>query len=255
VPQRQANGDSCVACHMPKANSSNIVHVAVTDHRILKRPAPDSRPKAPVPPNELPLAIAGNAPSWPDDAEAARDLAVGLARQAELSPTFLPAVAEHLTEATRCHPRDADAWESLAAVRLAQGNTADALAAAEQAVAARPGKEAVLGRAAEAALRAGKPGLARGYAERAIAINPGDPNHHVRLALALIDEDKTADAERTLKTALTMTPNDPAARAAWAVCLYKLGRPREAMAELERAAGINPADAAAVRQLFTARVR
>ena len=36
LPQRQARRDDCTACHMPKLGT-NVNHVALTDHRILRK--------------------------------------------------------------------------------------------------------------------------------------------------------------------------------------------------------------------------
>src|SRR5207245_2398850 len=36
--QRQAKQDSCMACHMPRLSSRDVVHTAITDHRLHKRP-------------------------------------------------------------------------------------------------------------------------------------------------------------------------------------------------------------------------
>jgi len=49
--------DSCIACHMPRSGSSDIVHTAVTDHRILRKPETEgaSRPPSPLPPGEAPM--------------------------------------------------------------------------------------------------------------------------------------------------------------------------------------------------------
>jgi hypothetical protein len=255
VAERRAKDDSCIACHMPKAGSSTIAHTAVTDHRILRRPGPDSRPKEPVQPGDLPITVMGRPPAWPTEPEEIRDTAVALARQPELAAALLAPVADRLREATDRHPRDVEAWEALSSIRLAQGNANEALTAAERALAVRPEREAALARAADAAVRAGKPDVARGYAERAVAANPGDPDHRLRLAAALFDEGKTAEAQAALEALLAMTPNHPQARAALAACLYKVGRTREALAELDRAAGINPPDGPGLRRWFSAHVR
>ena len=34
----QSHDDSCIQCHMPMASGSDIVHIATTDHRILRTP-------------------------------------------------------------------------------------------------------------------------------------------------------------------------------------------------------------------------
>src|SRR5262249_29964622 len=50
--KRQASGDNCIACHMPRFGSSDIPHTAVTDHRIPRDP---SAPPA----KQLPSIIEG----------------------------------------------------------------------------------------------------------------------------------------------------------------------------------------------------
>ena len=255
VAERRANGDDCAACHMPKAASTSIVHTAVTDHRVLRRPDPGPAAKESIPPGELPLTAFGSPPRWPADPERERDLAVTLAGRPQLDPALARQVADRLQAFTEHHRGDAAAWEALATVRPVLGDAAAALAAAEAAVRARPEGEKALGIAAEAALRAGRPDRAREYATRAVAANPGDPQHRFTLATALMDEGRFADAERELEALLAVTPNHPLARASRAVCWYKQGRARDAISELDRAAAINPAEAATVRNWFSARTR
>ena len=38
---RQANGDDCIACHMPRNPTSDVDHVVFTDHAIPRRPVPN----------------------------------------------------------------------------------------------------------------------------------------------------------------------------------------------------------------------
>src|SRR5262249_9486356 len=40
-----APGDSCIDCHMPRGDSSNIAHLAVTDHRVVRDPARPAPPR------------------------------------------------------------------------------------------------------------------------------------------------------------------------------------------------------------------
>ena len=228
---------------MPPANSSNIVHTAITDHRILRRPDAGAAPKGTVPAGELPLTTLAGPARWPDDEERARDLAVALARRPRLSEALARPVAERLQAATERHPGDVEAWEELAAVQLVLGQLVEAVAAADAAAEARPERERALARATEVALRTGKADRAREYAARAVAANPGDPENRLRLANALILGGRPADAEVELRTLLAATPNHPWAGAALAVCWYKQGRVPDALAELDREARINPAEA------------
>ena len=47
VRARQSKEDNCIQCHMPRAKSVDVVHVAITDHRILRKPPAPGR-AAPV---------------------------------------------------------------------------------------------------------------------------------------------------------------------------------------------------------------
>ena len=252
---RQARGDDCTACHMPRANSSNVAHTAITDHRIRRRPAAGGAPKGVVPPGELPLTTLSSPARWPDDEERARDLAVALARQPQLPPPLARQVADRLQAVTARHPGDVEGWEELAAMRMVLRQPAEALAAAEAAVAARPDRERALARAAEVALGAGRADRAREFAAQAVIANPGDPENRLRLSRALILGGLFADAEAELQTLLAATPNHPWARAALAVCWYKQGRVPEALAELARGASINPAEAPEIRNWFSGQMR
>ena len=38
VRRQQNQDDNCIACHMPRLQSSDIAHTALTDHRLLRKP-------------------------------------------------------------------------------------------------------------------------------------------------------------------------------------------------------------------------
>jgi hypothetical protein len=46
LPARQEQNDSCIACHMPARESSNVAHVTQTDHRVPRKPSVESMPKS-----------------------------------------------------------------------------------------------------------------------------------------------------------------------------------------------------------------
>jgi predicted CXXCH cytochrome family protein len=255
IEERKTRNDACAACHMPKSGSSNIVHTAVTDHRILRRPGPETKPKESPPPGELPLMAFAGTPRWPDDAERSRDLAVALSRYTQLSSGFFRDVSDRFGQATAQHRGDVEAWEGLATMRMRLGDGGGAMQAAEFAVKARPERERALAKAVEAALQAGRPEAAVEFAQRALEANPGNPDHRYSLALALIGTGKFADAESELRTVIAGLPNHTQARAALAVAMYKLGRAREAVAELDKAAAIYPRDGPELRNWFSSRIR
>ena len=254
-PQRREKNDSCVACHMPRSASSNIVHAAVTDHRILRRPSPAKPAKPSPPPGELPIVMLGKPAQWPAEAERARDLAVAISQLTKVSPTVLRETAERLVRATTDHPADVEAWEALATVRYLLGDPQEAFKAAESAVRLQPKREKALAKAAEMGLNAGQAAKAGEYARQAMRLSPGHPEHRLRLAQAWLDQGDAKRAEQELQVLLATLPNHAMARATLAAALQKQGRGREAMTELDRATAIYPTDNKEIRNWFTARIK
>jgi hypothetical protein len=67
VGERQAESDSCIACHMPAGKSNNVAHVSVTDHRVLRR-RDEAPPEEPDPTARLALPdSARKMPKWERD--------------------------------------------------------------------------------------------------------------------------------------------------------------------------------------------
>ncbi|HJZ90386.1 MAG TPA: tetratricopeptide repeat protein [Gemmataceae bacterium] len=261
TPERQAKGDACAVCHMPKAASANIAHTAVTDHRVPRVPPPPKAAAGALPPGELPVVrFPGAAESDADPGERDRDLGVALAALArqqpgDAAPAVLSAAVPQLTAATDRHPGDVAAWEALAEARAARGEWADALAAAERVLARHPGREEALQVAAEAAVQLRQLDRAAEYARRAADVNPGRPDHRVRLAEVLVEQEQFAAAAEVLRGVLAAWPNHGSAHGWLAVCLYQQGQARAALAEIDTAVRIDPSRADAVRSWFRARTR
>src|SRR5207244_2438485 len=113
-----APADDCIHCHMPRTDSK-IVHRAVTDHRVRRRPDVSPRPQDPprkLFPGEIPLVHFHRDLVASDDGEIARDLGLALV---ELAKTY-PALAAHvdplalprLEAAVQASPEDVPAWEA-----------------------------------------------------------------------------------------------------------------------------------------------
>src|SRR5437899_6186659 len=122
---------------MTKSGSSDIVHTAVTDHRILRKPEAGGVSRQPpmLAGGEIPIVNFHRAFVDADDKDAARDLGVALARMArahaadrgQLGKLALPL----LEKAVETWPEDVTAHESLAYALWSQGRTKEALAAYE----------------------------------------------------------------------------------------------------------------------------
>src|SRR5262249_20761115 len=83
---RQERGDDCAACHMPRLASSDIIHVAATDHRILRDPTHEAPRRAQGPPREDAPLVPFHPERRRPAAESDRDLGMALAELASKIP-------------------------------------------------------------------------------------------------------------------------------------------------------------------------
>jgi hypothetical protein len=200
---RQANGDDCTACHMPRGPASDIEHVVFTDHSIRSKPAGAgiapvaalSSELTPYPsytstPRDLAMAYA--AVALRDRNTADRQRAFALLRQtAEQGTADAPALA-YLAEFYRDAQDDARAlplyeqvWRmdktqyasaaALGAYRMQRGDFAGAIALWREALALNPAMTLVRVNLATALLRAGQPDEAKATLEKALELNPASP--------------------------------------------------------------------------------
>jgi Flp pilus assembly protein TadD len=255
---RQENGDDCAACHMARLASADIIHVAATDHRVLRRPDPRAAPPGPPP------APAGDEPLAPFHAGQAqpgadRDLGVALADAAGQAPPGQ--VREHLGDlavpllvaATRAHPDDVAAWEWLGAARRYTGRVKPALEAYEAALAVAPGRERALAEAGTAAGELGRTDEAVGYWRRAVAVNPRRWRYHYELAQLLAEGDRP-EALRECEEAIRLSPASTEPRLVQVACLIDAGRKDEARAAFARLLALKPPREAELRQWFARQV-
>jgi hypothetical protein len=121
-----ADGDSCIACHMPRLAATDVPHTSQTDHRIVRKPGTKSA-----------RASTGRSLDWqlfePDEAgltkiEEQRARGILLARQAERSQS--PVTAAAAIEKLRSMQGSArDDVELLDALAIAEFITGDRIAA------------------------------------------------------------------------------------------------------------------------------
>src|SRR5262249_13389603 len=122
---KQRPDDSCVACHMPRFQSSDIAHTAVTDHRILRSPSKDEPRSRPARPGENPLVNFFEKELNPQDVDYSRDMGIALIYLVKApgpSRDQTLALAYPLLEkALEGRPRDSVAWEAMGWARSLKG--------------------------------------------------------------------------------------------------------------------------------------
>jgi hypothetical protein len=255
--RQQTNGDSCFACHMPRATSSDIAHTAVTDHRILRRPRTEgSEPSAPrLLTGEIPIVLfhADLVPAR--DMEHNRDLGLAMVSQIrqvpQLGQQIAPLAVGLLDTAVKTWPDDVPAREALSCALGLQGRPAEALAISEKLLAEVPQREQSLSDAATAAEGAGRLELAAEYARRAVASNPWNFAYHWQLAKVLGKRQEWKAASEAMQEALRLDPTSVNARELLIVCYLHTGKKDAAQKEIDLLLALNPATQDELRLWFS----
>jgi predicted CXXCH cytochrome family protein len=249
---RQRKGDSCIACHMAPLASSNIPHIANTDHRILRRTgATDAGPSRARDPARQPLLVPFKEPAA-DDPGRERDLGIALAMLAvqgqsqEAARAALPL----LEAALHSRAEDLPALKARGAALAVLGRLDDAAAVFDDLVVRAPEQEEYLLGAAELAERKDQHDKAADYYRRALAINPHQANSHAQLAAVYVHDRAWPAAAEQLQAALRLNPFDLPARRALLLCYVRMRQRRQAQAELERVLQFKPPDGKALREWF-----
>jgi predicted CXXCH cytochrome family protein len=247
--------DSCIACHMPRATSSNVAHAAITDHRILRVPGEAPRPQTKVRPGAAPWLhfhrdLAG------DDPELPRDLGIALMQKAQ---NTMPAdirrqIAKRalplLRAAVERAPGDVEAWEARSYALRLLDRQAEALASAEQALKRVPGHEAALDDAAHAAFHLGRLEAALNYARRLVQVNPWNAEYQAFLARLHGDRKDWPECLAATRKALALDPANAAARTLLVGSYLAQGQRQQARTEFDLLMALDPPDKEARQRWF-----
>jgi tetratricopeptide (TPR) repeat protein len=213
---------------MPTNSNTNIAHVSLTDHRILRRPS------EPLASNNGPMDQAVLVPYFQSDLltsdEKDRDLGIALAGFSDKMPPNLPIkkptldqARVRLREAVERSPEDTDAWIALSTVEVGSGNPNGALAAMQSAMRAAPRNEDVLAQFAFVAEIAGKLDLAIGALNDLVAINPSSTDYRLKRMVMQVANGDFYQAQAESQELLRINPLQPTARLIQGMCLYGQG--------------------------------
>src|SRR5262249_31855719 len=128
VRRKQNQDDSCIACHMPRFESSDIAHTAVTDHHILRKQGNAERgqrkPRR-LRSGEIPLVNFFEKELDPRDPAVSRDLGLALiylaAQPIPGREALGPVALARLEKGLHSLPEDAAAWEAKGRALSLQG--------------------------------------------------------------------------------------------------------------------------------------
>ncbi len=205
---RQANGDDCIACHMPRGPASDVQHVVFTDHSIRRTPGgagvtpnpnAELEPFPPYTATTRDLALAYAVVALRDRNATDRDRAFPLLQQAAEQGTADATALVYLAEFYRDANDDAHAlplyqqvWQmdrtqyaaaaALGAYQMQSGNLTAAIELWREALALNPAMTLVRVNLAIALVRTGNPDEAKAVLERALELNPASPEARDLLA-------------------------------------------------------------------------
>jgi hypothetical protein len=258
-PKRREKRNDCTACHMPRGDS-NVNHVALTDHRILRRPV------AATAPENDPVAVArrlvpfGKETLDTADSELMRDLAVGLVTRARTqSDAVRTEIARMwvtvLSRAVRDHPDDLPARESYGIALAWLGQLDAALIESEATLAVAPKRELVLSDAGVITQRLGLNDKSLGFWKRALEINPHSSRYRYEVANALTVKGDWPEAVAECRTVLAANGGHVPSRLLIMQFYWQSGDKVKAREEFTAILALHPVNEAQLRERFTELLR
>jgi predicted CXXCH cytochrome family protein len=253
--------DDCVGCHMPRTDSK-IVHRAVTDHRIRRRPAPDAQPQEEprrLLPGEFPLVHFHRDLIGPEAEGISRDLGVALVELAKTYPQLAghvnPIALPLLETALHASAEDVPAWEAKGFALWQLDRKPEARAAFQTVLPKAPERELTLSYLGVLAATMGQREEAIGYWHRALAVNPWCSQYHYRLATLLAERQDWEKAIAEGQAAIKLNPVAEDMRLLLITCLIRSGRADRARAECDTLLAIRPRDREKLLRWFAGQLR
>ncbi len=248
----------CASCHMPKRRTEDVVHVAVTDHKIQRRPPPQPLAARNERHEVEGVSYQGEVALYypktlPDSAD--RDLYIALAQVVQKSnlkegiPLLESALAKH-------KPSSPDFYFELAQVYLKTDRRAEAITGYQRALDRNPAFQPALRSLGAALLQSGETSRAIESLERARSAAPRDAVTRLELARAYQRTGRLPQAIVEAKEAATLDPDLTAAQYTLANLFNESGDAARAEQSYREAIRIQPDFAEAhndIANLLTAR--
>ena len=204
--------DSCIQCHMKRSKTTDIIHTATTDHRVLRNPLPE-RTDLKRSARGLPLFLLTRERMSPAEINSLdRELAIALATE---GPRFrdspqIREIGDHvlalLEEALAKRPNDLPVLRMKAQALALSGLRRQALEVVRFALTLSPEDENTLDQYLSYAVDEKDIAAALEPARRAVAANPWSAVFHERLAYFLLEHQDYQRSLREAREALRLDP-------------------------------------------------
>jgi len=239
-------GVDCVACHMPKRRTEDVVHAVMTDHLIQRRPPSrdllaDLDERHPAEAEEYRGEVV---PYYPSPLPRADALYRALA-QVVMKNNLRRGVAELARLVALQQPREPEWYAQLGDAWLAGGDSIKAVAAYEHAIRLNPQSARGLQSLARALKASGQASRAAQALHRAIQVAPSSAGGWYQSATLASELGRTGEAIEALQKAIALDPDLPGEYTTLAGILAAAGQADRAEAALREALRIDPYDAAA----------
>jgi tetratricopeptide (TPR) repeat protein len=260
IRRKQNADDSCIACHMPTSATSDIVHTAASDHRIIRQVGvePTNRRTSRAAP-EPPLVDFYRGVPDTADKEVARDLALAY-YQRMLRGIPLPGadgefVLGLLRRAVHDCPADLDAREALGKLLQVMQRAENAIDVLEALLERAPGHEGGLATLGMLYREKGQFALALPYWRRVVEVNPWYAEYRRNLTLHLAELNEWKELLPQSQKWLELDPASIEARRALVAALIKNGRKSEAELEFAKIRALRPPELPKLEIWFAEQIR
>jgi tetratricopeptide (TPR) repeat protein len=250
----QSKDDSCIHCHMPRYDASDIVHNASTNHRILRHSLKSEQNPTNAPQGADPLLVLfEHGPVSRDDRGRSRDLGIALVDMASARGGTSTQFKQALSVLTENLERDdLDAWNRKGQALLHLGRHSEALAAFETILEKAPNRElACIG----AAMLCPDPNRSLAHWRHAVVINPWMSQYRSNLARTLAQQRLWREAGLQCLACLRLNPADVHVRKLWIECLLHENRRTEARAEFDKIVALKPVDLDQINDWFAKQLK
>ena len=209
VARKHSSDANCIACHMPKRRTEDVVHAVMTDHLIQRRkPARDLLAEFPEPDNSEMGSYRGEVvPYYPANLPGIEDaLYVAVAQVSEKSnlPAGVPRLA---SEIAKQNPSNAEFYIALGDAWRDSGDRQKSIGPYEEALKRDPQSLVALKRLALALESAGQVSRLAEVLQRAVQAAPDDPAVWFELGSFDSDQGRNAQAISELQKAVALDPD------------------------------------------------